>query len=217
MTSMLPIDARSYKISQAQTCNLACSGELYIAEGRLGLEKVENSQYIQQNSSKQSHETGGDRLYCITSEITSSLRDEKALDPVFWESSSLSWQTETRRMSSLQSRQRWLMTCCTTQMYTSLWDQMESIKELQVSCRGAFQATCHHFSSQLTRKIPADWRLASMAPLCKPGWKKDLGSHRPVHLTLEEANRADHLRYSHVGQADDQVQVTMGLLKTSPV
>lgn len=29
-----------------------------------------------------------------------------------------------------------------------------------------------------------DWRLVYVTPTCKKGWKEDLGSYRPVSLTL---------------------------------
>ncbi|KAK4824449.1 hypothetical protein QYF61_015764, partial [Mycteria americana] len=38
--------------------------------------------------------------------------------------------------------------------------------------------------SRLTGEVPADWRLASVTPIYKKGWKKDPGNYRPVSLTL---------------------------------
>ncbi|KAK4815432.1 LOW QUALITY PROTEIN: hypothetical protein QYF61_002647 [Mycteria americana] len=37
--------------------------------------------------------------------------------------------------------------------------------------------------SWLTGEVPADWRLANVTPICKKGWKEDLGNYRPVSLT----------------------------------
>ncbi|GAB0204867.1 mitochondrial enolase superfamily member 1 [Grus japonensis] len=38
--------------------------------------------------------------------------------------------------------------------------------------------------SWLTGEVPVDWRLASVTPIYKKGWKEDPGNYRPVSLTL---------------------------------
>jgi len=38
--------------------------------------------------------------------------------------------------------------------------------------------------SWLTEEVPANWRLANMAPIYKQGRKEDPGNYRPVSLTL---------------------------------
>jgi len=37
--------------------------------------------------------------------------------------------------------------------------------------------------SWLTGEVPDDWRIASVTPICKKGWKEDPGNYRPVSLT----------------------------------
>jgi len=38
--------------------------------------------------------------------------------------------------------------------------------------------------SWLTGEVPDDWRIASVTPIYKKGWKEDPGNYRPVSLTL---------------------------------
>ena len=37
--------------------------------------------------------------------------------------------------------------------------------------------------SCLTGEVPDDWRITSVTPIYKNGWKEDLGNYRPVSLT----------------------------------
>jgi len=37
--------------------------------------------------------------------------------------------------------------------------------------------------SWLTGEVPDDWRIASVTPIYKKGWKEDPGNYRPVSLT----------------------------------
>jgi len=38
--------------------------------------------------------------------------------------------------------------------------------------------------SWLTGEVPDDWRIDSVTPIYKKGWKEDPGNYRPVSLTL---------------------------------
>ena len=38
--------------------------------------------------------------------------------------------------------------------------------------------------SWITGDVSADWRLANLMPIFKKGGKDDLGSYRPINLTL---------------------------------
>ena len=45
----------------------------------------------------------------------------------------------------------------------------------------AFSIICQQ--SRLTGQVPDDWRIASVTPIYKKGWKEEPGNHRPVSLT----------------------------------
>ena len=40
-----------------------------------------------------------------------------------------------------------------------------------------------YHKSWLTGEVPDDWRITSIIPVCKKGWKEDPGNYRPVSLT----------------------------------
>jgi len=40
-----------------------------------------------------------------------------------------------------------------------------------------------HQQSWLTGEVPDDWRIATVTPIYKKGWKEDPGNYRPVSLT----------------------------------
>jgi len=50
----------------------------------------------------------------------------------------------------------------------------EMAKPLSIICQ----------QSWLTGEVPDDWRLASVTPMYKKGWKEEPGNYRPVRLTL---------------------------------
>ncbi|KAK4827692.1 hypothetical protein QYF61_020826 [Mycteria americana] len=55
------------------------------------------------------------------------------------------------------------------------------LRELVVEIAKPLSIIYQH--SWLTVEVPDDWRLASVTPLYKKGWKEDLGNYRPVSLT----------------------------------
>jgi len=49
----------------------------------------------------------------------------------------------------------------------------ELAKPLSIICQQSWR----------TGEVPGDWRIASVTPIYKKGWKKDPGNYRPVSLT----------------------------------
>jgi len=48
--------------------------------------------------------------------------------------------------------------------------------------------------SWLTGEVPGDWRIASVTPIYKKGWKKDPGNYRPVSLTSVPDKIMEHFK-----------------------
>jgi len=46
--------------------------------------------------------------------------------------------------------------------------------------------------SWLTGEVPDDWRIASVTPIYKKGWKDDPGNYSPVSLTLVQGKIMEH-------------------------
>ncbi|RMC04203.1 hypothetical protein DUI87_19022 [Hirundo rustica rustica] len=62
--------------------------------------------------------------------------------------------------------------------------------------------------SWLTGEVQKDWRLASGIPICKKGWKEDLGDYRPVSLTLVPSKIMEQIILSAITQ---QTQNNQGI------
>ncbi|KAJ7413724.1 hypothetical protein BTVI_42695 [Pitangus sulphuratus] len=58
----------------------------------------------------------------------------------------------------------------------------------------------------LMEEVPIDWRLASMTPIYKKGWKDDPGSYRHVSLAMVPGKDIEHIIWSAIMQLiqDDQ-------------
>ena len=55
------------------------------------------------------------------------------------------------------------------------------MRELEEMIAKPFSIT--YQQSWSTREVPDGWRLASVTPIYKKGWKKDPGNYRTVSLT----------------------------------
>jgi len=63
--------------------------------------------------------------------------------------------------------------------------------------------------SWLTGEVPDDWRIASVTPIYKKGWKEDPRNYRPVSLRARQAYGVIHPECAHwacEGQPGDQAK-----------
>ena len=69
--------------------------------------------------------------------------------------------------------------------------------------------------SWLAGEVPTDWKLASVTPIYKKGWKDDPGNYRPVSLTSVPGKLMEQLIQSTILQHMQDNQgirpVSMGL------
>ncbi|GAB0183616.1 mitochondrial enolase superfamily member 1 [Grus japonensis] len=61
--------------------------------------------------------------------------------------------------------------------------------------------------SWLTRGLPVDWRLETVTPTHRKGWKEDPGNYRPVSLTLVPSKVMEQIIFSTIMQHTQDNQV----------
>ena len=67
--------------------------------------------------------------------------------------------------------------------------------------------------SLLTGEVPEDWRLVSVTPVYKKGYKKDLGNYRPVSLTSVPGKVTEQIA---LGEITQHVQDNRGIKPSQP-